>query len=80
MRQIIATDKKEGVAVRVEYTGRIAIRLTYAHGMKEAPPLYLSRAELLHLMRVQEVPRPPRGGKKQTHNFFTGGGRACSRD
>ncbi len=80
MRQIIVTDEKEGVALRVEYTGRIAVRLTYAHGMKETPPLYISRAELLDLMGVQEVPRPPRRRKNQPHNYFSGGGRACSRD
>ena len=29
-------------------------------GTKEAPPLYVSRSEMLDLMRVMEVPRPPR--------------------
>ena len=60
MRQIIASDSECGIAVRVEWTGRIAVRFTYAHGLKEAPPLFISRKEMLDLMRVTEVPRPPR--------------------
>ncbi len=58
MRQIVASDPRSGVSARVEYTGRIAIRVTYDHGRKEAPPVYLSRAEILHLMGVQEGSRP----------------------
>jgi hypothetical protein len=60
MRQIIASDAERGISARVEYTGRLAIRLTYAYGTKEAPPLFISRKEMLDLMRVTEVPRPPK--------------------
>jgi hypothetical protein len=60
MRQIVASDPERGVFLRIEYTGRLAIRRTYAHGTKEAPPLFISRQEMLGLMRVTEVPRPPK--------------------
>ncbi len=49
-----------GITVRVEYTGRLAIRLEYEKGLKEAPALFISKQEMLDLMRVREIPRPPK--------------------
>ncbi len=66
MRQIIASDPQAGVSVTVEYSGRIAVRVRYCHGTKETPPIYISRQEMLDLMRVQEAPRPAR---RRPRNF-----------
>lgn len=65
MRQIVATDSERGVVVRVEYSGRIAIRLSYAHGTREAPPIYISKQEMLDLMRVREAPQPDTVGAER---------------
>ncbi|MHB9155648.1 MAG: hypothetical protein ACYC5N_08140 [Endomicrobiales bacterium] len=68
MRQIVACHPGHGITVRVEYNGRIAIRLEYEKGLKEAPALFISRQEMLDLMRGREIPRPPKRNRRPFPN------------